>query len=60
MLRWIQSKCQTIAYTLKSDDDVMVNVENLMNKLKEFKSGITGILWRKHKPIRDPKGWYFV
>ena len=55
MLRWIQSKCQTIAYTLKTDDDVMINVENLMNRLNEFKSGITGKLWQKSKPIRDPK-----
>ena len=56
MLRWIQSKCQTIAYTLKTDDDVMVNVKNLMNRLNEFKSGITGFLLEKGKPIRDPKG----
>ena len=55
MLRWIESKCQTIAYTLKTDDDVMINVENLMNRLNEFKSGITGKLWRRVSPIRDPK-----
>ena len=55
MLRWIQSKCQTIAYTLKTDDDVMINVENLLNRLNEFESGITGKLWQKSKPIRDPK-----
>ena len=56
MLRWIQSKCQTIAYTLKTDDDVMINVENLMNRLNEFKSGITGFFQPRISllPVRSP------
>ena len=46
MLRWIENSCQ-IPYILKTDDDVMINAKNLMNRLNEFKTGITGKLWHK-------------
>ena len=63
MLRWIGNRCQTTAYALKSDDDVMINVENLMNRLNEFKSGITGLFQPKSPPIRqsnseNTKHWF--
>ena len=58
MLRWAKNNCPTIAYIVKSDDDVMINVENLMNKLNEFKSGITGLLMpiTSRLPIRQSDG----
>jgi hypothetical protein len=51
-LRWAQNKCSDTKYIMKTDDDIILNVEQLVNNLKSFKSGITGALIPKRKPNR--------
>jgi hypothetical protein len=44
---------------MKTDDDIIFNVEQLVNNLKSFKSGITGALIPKRKPNRTiGHKWY--
>ncbi len=46
-------------YILRADDDVVVNIELLLEKMKTFKSGITSIVWMRAKPNRvNGNKWY--
>ena len=42
ILRWINKKCLTSTYILKADDDAMVNPPLLLDKLSDFRTGISG------------------
>ena len=53
ILRWINKKCLTSTYILKTDDDVIVNSELLLEKLSEFKTGISGNLGHNISPYRN-------
>ena len=42
LLRWVSRKCPHLKYILKTDDDVIVNIELLNRTLHQFKPGYTG------------------
>ena len=39
ILRWIQKYCKQSKFILKTDDDVLVNIELFLKNLNKFKSG---------------------
>lgn len=55
-LRWISTHCKTNEYIVKTDDDIIVNVKRLKENInkKVFSSGITGKMFARSKPIREP------
>jgi hypothetical protein len=58
-MRWAQQKCLDTKYIMKTDDDIIVNIDELAKNVKNFESGITGVLLNKQKPNRDPNSkWY--
>ena len=44
ILRWAQNKCNNSKLIIKTDDDTVLNINNLLNSWDQFKSGITGSL----------------
>ena len=52
LLRWVSRKCSHLKYILKTDDDVIVNINLLNQTLDQFKSGYTGYM-TKHVPRAD-------
>ncbi len=42
-------------YIMKTGDDIIINVKQLVKKFKNLKSSITGILKPEENPIRDNK-----
>ncbi len=59
-MRWAQNKCSDTKYIMKTDDGIIVNVEQLVNNSKSFKSGITGILIPKRKPDRTIGDMWYI
>src|SRR6201996_8300940 len=43
ILRWAHNKCQKSKFIVRTDDDTIININMLLHRLNEFKSGITGI-----------------
>ena len=41
-LRWIKRKCSNVKVVLKTHDNVVINLDNLLSNLTIIKSGITG------------------
>lgn len=66
-LQWINIYCTNSQYILKTDDDVMINIKQLIKQRKTFKNGISGYIWKNARPIRNdihnkwfmPKKIYF-
>ena len=56
ILRWINKKCLTSTYILKTDNDVVVNPRLLLDKLSEFKPGLSGVLFKRSPVQRKPNG----
>ena len=57
LLRWANQNCLHSKHIMKTDDDVVVNVEHLLKNLHIFQNGITGCLKRSgnaHKNIKSP------
>ena len=45
ILRWISKFCRKSQYILKTDDDVMVNINEILNNLDNFNTGLSGSLF---------------
>ena len=60
ILRWAQNKCNKSKLIIKSDDDIIINIDMLLHNLNVFKSGITGHKYWKPSVIRNPnkKCWF--
>jgi hypothetical protein len=59
LLRWAHENCLHSKYILKTDDDIVVNIEHLLKNLHTLKKGITGYLIRYMPAFRDIKNpWY--
>ena len=65
--KWVSSFCQNAQYTLKIDDDVVVNVpffidylEELVRKNKHQKNSLIGRFFKKAKVIRNSKSKFYV
>ena len=52
ILRWVSRKCPQLKYILKTDDDIILNVDLLNRTLDQFESGIHGFGREIEKPIR--------
>ena len=61
-LRWVKEFCSNAKYLLKTDDDVIINTNIILNKLQAIPSMPTGIycyVHRKGQPHRNPGSkWY--
>jgi beta-1,3-galactosyltransferase 1 len=60
LLRWAQQKCLDTKYIMKTDDDIIVNVKQLIENLQSLKTGITGYLFTTMEPIRDVTNPWFL
>ena len=54
ILRWIDKNCRNSEYILKTDDDVIVNSQLLLDSLGRFETGISGCLGVQEDIPRDP------
>lgn len=61
LLKWAHLNCPGVRYVLKSDDDMFINIQNLVNVLRKTKpkNAILGVKNSHSVPFRD-KGskWY--
>lgn len=61
LLKWAHLNCPSVRYVLKSDDDMFINIQNLVNVLRKTKpkNAILGVKNSHSVPFRD-KGskWY--
>lgn len=60
LLGWISLNCLVGDYIVKTDDDILVNINRLKEMIdnKTFQSGITGRLFKDSKPVRDINSEY--
>ena len=54
ILRWIKTYCLRPTHILKTDDDVMVNVESLLQNMSDLNNGFYGWLYQREMPPRKP------
>lgn len=62
-LEWVDTYCPKVAYVLKTDDDMFINVGKLLtyiSKQKQDQRAIYGRLAKKWKPIRNKKSKYYI
>ena len=55
ILRWIDRKCRNAKWIVKTDDDILVDVIQIINNLNELEDGFHGIIFPKEKMHRDTK-----
>jgi hypothetical protein len=60
LLRWAHENCLHSKYILKTDDDIIVNIEHLLKNLHTLKKGITGCMFRGMPALRDIKNPWFM
>jgi hypothetical protein len=60
LLRWAHENCLHSKYILKTDDDIIVNVEHLLKNMHSLKKGITGFLLRGAHVIRGIENKWFM
>jgi hypothetical protein len=60
LIRWAHKKCLVTKYTLKADDDIIINIKELIRSSKNFKKGMTGLLYNKPPPDRKPSSDWFI
>lgn len=63
LLKWTATFCSNVRYVLKTDDDMYINIENLINtfvKLPHASNSLYGVLFQEVKPIRDASSKWFV
>ena len=65
--KWVSSYCQNAKYTLKIDDDVVVNVPFLIDHLKDLvkknkykNNTLIGNCFKQAKVIRNPKSKFYM
>ena len=62
-LRWVKELCENAKYLLKTDDDVIINTNIILNKLQAIPSMSTGIYCsvdRRSQPHRNPHSQYYT
>jgi beta-1,3-galactosyltransferase 1 len=60
LLRWAQQNCLHSKYIMKTDDDIIVNIDHLLKNVHKLRNGMTGALFGGTKPIRDVNYPWFV
>lgn len=63
MLEWVDSYCPNVAFVLKTDDDMFINVSKLLSFISKHNHNdriIYGRLAKKWKPIRNKKSKYYI
>ena len=62
LLRWASSNCPKVTYALKTDDDMFINIQNLVNVLRERKptKAILGFKPPNPSPVRHKGSKYYV
>ncbi|XP_051889281.1 N-acetyllactosaminide beta-1,3-N-acetylglucosaminyltransferase 4-like [Pristis pectinata] len=61
--KWFTEECQDVKFVLKGDDDMFVNVENLVEYLKEFDASqdlYVGDVFRNWYPDRVVSSKYYI
>ena len=59
-LRWTRRQCPHVKAMMKTDDDVVVNVQLLDSSLSAIESGVTGYTFEHKAPSRDPGNRHYV
>jgi beta-1,3-galactosyltransferase 1 len=60
ILRWAQQNCLHSKYIMKTDDDIIVNIDHLLKNMHKLPNGMTGALFGGTKPIREVNYPWFV
>jgi hypothetical protein len=60
LLRWAQQNFFHSKYIMKTDDDIIVNVEHLKKNLYSLQNGITGYFIRLMPALRDIDNPWFI
>jgi hypothetical protein len=60
LIRWAHKKCLKTKFILKADDDIIVNIEELVRSLGNFKKGMTGLLFDNARPDRNSSSDWFI
>jgi hypothetical protein len=60
ILRWAQQNCLHSKYIMKTDDDIIVNIDHLLKNMHKLPNGMTGALFGGTKPVRDVNLPWFV
>ena len=62
LLRWASSNCPKVTYALKTDDDMFINIQNLVNVLRKRKptKAILGVKNSHSSPFRDKRSKWYV
>lgn len=63
MLEWVDNYCPNVAFILKTDDDMFINVSKLLSMISKRNKNdriIYGRLAKKWKPIRNKKSKYYI
>ncbi|XP_061194219.1 beta-1,3-galactosyltransferase 5-like [Saccostrea echinata] len=62
LLKWANLNCPAAKYVLKTDDDMFINIQNLVNLLRRTKpkNSILGVKNSYSVPFRDPGSKWYV
>lgn len=63
ILEWVDNYCSNVAFVLKTDDDMFINVPKLLTFISKHNKNnrvIYGRLAKKWKPIRNKKSKYYI
>jgi hypothetical protein len=61
-MHWALNNCNSSEYILKLNDDILLNVKRMEEKMKNhsFEHGITGIIYASQQVIREENNAWFV
>lgn len=61
-LKWIVESCEEISYIMKMDDDIVINLYEILNVMKEknINNSIAGYVLDNMKPKREPANKWYV
>lgn len=62
-LRWATSNCKDVKYIMKMDDDIVVDIYGILEKLRSGairEDSLTGYVLRNMIPVREPANKWYV
>lgn len=61
-LKWSAENCDHVPYIMKMDDDIIVNIYEVLDKLEKIKinNSLVGHILENMNPIREPANKWFV
>jgi len=62
-LRWATNNCKDVKYIMKMDDDIVVNIYGILEKLHSgmiAENSLTGYILKNMVPVREPANKWYV